>query len=47
MDTERMNTYRDGDALDDAWDVFLPDGEQEPLPEEGDFWFELFDDQEP
>ncbi len=26
---------------DDFLDVFLPDDEHEPLPEQGDFWIEI------
>ncbi len=26
---------------DDRWDAFLPDGEQDPLPEPGDFWIDV------
>jgi len=26
---------------DDRWDVFLPDGAPDPLPDSGDFWIEL------
>jgi len=26
---------------DDRWDVFLPDGDPEPLPDSGDFWIEF------
>lgn len=46
MNTEHMNTYRRGEFEDEIWEVFLPEGEDEPLPEEGDFWFETFDEPE-
>jgi len=26
---------------DDRWDVFLPDGDQDPFPEPSDFWIEV------
>ncbi len=26
---------------DERWDVFLPDGEPDPLPDSGDFWIEF------
>jgi len=26
---------------DDRWDAFLPEDDQEPLPELGDFWIEF------
>jgi len=25
----------------DRWDVFLPDGSPDPLPDSGDFWIEF------
>ncbi|QDU54379.1 hypothetical protein [Aeoliella mucimassa] len=42
MNTERTNTTTAREIPDEAWDVFLPDDEQ-PYPEEGDFWFDLLD----
>ncbi|WP_425396923.1 hypothetical protein [Aeoliella sp.] len=46
MNTEHPNTSRQGELEDEIWEVFLPDGEDEPLPEEGDFWFQILDEPE-
>lgn len=46
MNSEHMNTNWPAQIPDDAWDVFLPEGEDEPLPDEGDFWFEPIDSDE-
>jgi hypothetical protein len=46
MNTEHKNTMHARPTPDEAWDVFLPDGEGEPLPDEGDFWLEPYDDLE-
>lgn len=43
MLTEHKNTASSHLIPDEAWDVFLPDGGDDPLPDEGDFWFELDD----
>lgn len=45
MNSEHTNTTKWSEIPDDAWDVFLPDGEEEPQPDEGDFWFDVFDDE--
>ena len=42
MNTEHTNTSRKPSIPEEAWDVFLPEDE-EPQPDEGDFWFEMFD----
>ena len=44
MNTEHPNTTPASHTGDEMWDVFLPDGEHEPEPEEGDFWFDLGED---
>ena len=44
MDTEHKNTIGQGEPGDEIWEVFLPEGEDEPLPEEGDFWFDIVDE---
>ena len=41
-----MNTFLGPTIPEEAWDVFLPDGEDDPLPQEGDFWFDVFDDED-
>ncbi len=45
MNSEHMNTTGGGQIPDDAWDVFLPDGDAELLPDDGDFWGEPWDDE--
>lgn len=43
MNSEHMNTTRRDPIPDEAWEVFLSDGDDEPQPEEGDFWFDAVD----
>lgn len=43
MNNEHMNTSSGGDFPEEIWDVFLPDGEEEPRPEEGDLWFDTLE----
>ena len=46
MNSEQMNTIPTPEVPDEAWDIFLPDGEDETLPVEGDFWFDTSDDED-
>lgn len=47
MNSEQKNTNCERPLPEDVWDVFLPDDEDDPLPEAGDFWFDLLDEDPP